>query len=299
MAYSTLVPEGVPSIDGCEIRTRIGAHVIDEGVSVSLEHVFRDRKGNPISLAEDSESSASSESESGSGLTVKVRFKERLSTWNSRDAAEADGEITDLAAGKAVVEVPEIISGNAGVYEVSWALYDGAKRVLVSNSFLLTERSLHGDDVSNPTRTAGPPSIREIQTLLMDSAVDNPLLKRAEFSDDQLMLALSRPVEEFASITPPVMLSFTTKSFPWRSAWADATIGYLLQSAAHRYRRNDMPAAAGGMEISDMAKDNPYTAASERMLREWRIFLKGRKVAINAAEGCGSLTSLYGAIYGI
>ncbi len=51
MDISGFTRAGIPNVDGCEVLTRLKAFVVDQGVSTTLEHVFRDSNGNPVNLS--------------------------------------------------------------------------------------------------------------------------------------------------------------------------------------------------------------------------------------------------------
>ena len=46
-----LVTAGIPEIDGCKIFSRAKIFVVSQGVQASLEHTFRNRRGDPVDLS--------------------------------------------------------------------------------------------------------------------------------------------------------------------------------------------------------------------------------------------------------
>ena len=130
----------------------------------------------------------------------------------------------------------------------------------------------------------------------------NTLLEDVEFSDEDIMFAMIRPIREWNE-TPPDLSgsggSFTQNTFPWRDYQMRATIGYLLNAAAIHQQRNQFNYSAGGVSIRDKDKATPYLGISERLLGEWREFILLKKKEINANLCYGSVRSIsFGSPYG-
>ena len=300
-----VIEPGIPTKDNCPVMTRIQSFVNYEGMQPDLQFTFRDDKGNPVDLSPPatSESASESESESETAATtdrVLIRYKEltgEIDRGNNVRLLERTGSVVDASSGVVRAPMPEEIAKRSGIYQVSWGFERGGRMLLVRNSLLSQERSLFGFDDPDSEIDNGPPTIQDIRMQLMDSdPAENVLLDEVEFSDDQIVLAISQPVEDFNEVPPPLSVTFTTLDFPWKSHWLDAAIGYLLQWAAHNYRRNRLAVNAGGMTVDDKNKEREYLRMSQQMLQEWKSFMQQKKVELNAQEFVGTIGSTYGSV---
>ena len=188
------------------------------------------------------------------------------------------------------------VTYQAGLYRLSWAIRkDGIIR-RTFNSLLSVEPSLFGvgGTPRNGPRSPGCPTIKEIRAQIMDSGgAENTLLQDVEFSDDQILQAVLKPIQYFNEQPPYIGRLFGTHDFPYRSHWIDASIGYLHQFAAAHYRRNVLRPAAGGMQINDKDKETEYLRAAELYLNQWREFVQMIKLQLNSLSCVGSFGSGY------
>jgi hypothetical protein len=122
----------------------------------------------------------------------------------------------------------------------------------------------------------------------------NILINALEFSDEEIITAIKKPVDEFNALYQP-KTSYTVSSFPgrWRFFWMNAVIGYLLRIAALSYSRNHLPYSTGGISVDDKNKANEYLTQSSMYLGEWRDFIKNTKLEINIGNGFGYIGSGY------
>lgn len=136
-----------------------------------------------------------------------------------------------------------------------------------------------------------PITIPEIRMALRDTSPSyNSLLEDLEFSDEEIVYAITRPVEEWNE-TPPLLDTYTTGTFPFREFWRKATIGYLLKTAAYHYQRNYVPYNAGGISFDDKNKAPQYFQSGEQALQEWRAFILAKKREINMGLAFGTMGS--------
>lgn len=143
----------------------------------------------------------------------------------------------------------------------------------------------------------------EIRLEMRDTCPEaNTLLEDVEFSDLEIMYAITKPIEEWNE-TPPDLsgsgASFTQNTFPWRHEWRKAVVGYLLQTAAIYQQRNAFTYSAGGVSIKDKDKATPYMGIADKYLSEWRqwLLLKKRELNIELCYG-GVISNVFGAPYG-
>lgn len=293
-----VVKSEIPEIDGCPLYRSVKAFLVDQGVKAVLEHQLRGRDGlvlNLSSLFPSGESESESE-DAGTG-SIKIRIKEVISTALSPTTNplwEVPAWVVDAENGIVRCKLTAPIVELAGIYEVGYGIMDGDDVVAIDSAVMSVESSLFAARTSTILQHKGPPSLLEIRSLMMDrDRADNSLINRVEFSTDQILQALVQPIQYFND-QPPPLGEFTTRNFPWRSAWQDATIGNLLVMAAHNYRRNTLPYSAGGISIDDKNKEREYLAYAQQLLQGYKDFVLNKKVELNAQLMTGHIGSAFG-----
>jgi hypothetical protein len=286
------------TLDGCPILTREQAFEFSSGVAAVLNFTVRNDDGTPIDLTscmpnvDFGISSSSILLDADDGAPVRVRFGEV--TGESLCGApfiEVAGTVLSSAQGQIQVAVPPQVYNRSGVYVTDWGLFNGPAQMFGKRAYICISRSLFdADAMSNP----GPPTLSEIRMAMRDSSfVENNLLQRVEFDNAELGMAISRPIIEWNDIPPPVPPRYSTHTFPFKEAWLWGIQGYLLQTAAHTYRRNQLAYQAAGVAIDDMNKEQQYIQAAEQMLSQWRDFTITKKVSVNAQRAMGIAGSEY------
>ena len=291
----------IPELDDCPILTRLKAFVVDQGVEATLEHTMRDRKGKPVDLsawlADPVSESGSSSTSSPPAGTVKIRVKEWLGEGMSESVNpiwEEWGEPVNPEKGIVQATLTEGMVENAGIYEINWAVInDSGRPVMIDRALMSVERSLFPVALETLYTNLGPPTLQEIRMMMMDSSKnENLLLDNVEFSDEQIMLALTKPIRMWNE-TPPPIERFTTRNFPFKGAWTSAALGELHIMMAHHYRRNMLQHQAGGVAVNDKNKEREYMAEGQRLLQEYAAWLSNKKVEINVKKFCGQSPSAY------
>lgn len=292
-----IIEAGIPKTDGCPILTRLAAFIATQGVRVSLQNTVRDRNGNPKDLSAyfvTSESDSDDDGDVDNQGAVVLRVKEWLGSGGCGNPIwEFTGEVVDAAAGLVKCALAQRVVDNSGIYELSWGVKNASGELVYATQGLLSvERSLFGSDDAL-LKNQGPPTINEIRMWMMDSSPkENFLLRDVEFKDEQIMLALSWPVQRWNEALPPIK-KFNTRNFPFRGAWAAATMAKLYEMAAANYRRNRLNTAAGGLTVDDKNKEREYLEESKRLLEEYDDWVRGRKYAMNVAMVAGNMSSEY------
>jgi hypothetical protein len=147
---------------------------------------------------------------------------------------------------------------------------------------MIVDRGLAGDG-------KGPPTTAELRLHLRDSgAEDNYLLDTIEFDLAEVAACVERPVRLWNETLEFVGPRYTTQTFPYRSRWLDATIGYLHLLAAHNYDRNLQEYQAGGTAMRDKAKGNLYLQKAQLLLGTYGDWVKQRKGQLNLEAAFGS-----------
>ena len=301
-----IVRAGVPEEDGCPILTRLKSFVVSEGQQCTLEHQFRDRQGRVLDLGAPtaSDSASSSGSDSGEPVASSGDVLLRIKEFSGRRSDSrsglhcVEGTVHDANDGAVRAELPKAVIDHAGLYWLSWGYSRGGKLLAVNDGLLSVERSLFGLHTKPGDTTLGPPTIQEIRMQMMDSSgAENLLLDEVEFGDDEIALAIQKPVQYFNEVPPPLGFEYTTKDFPFRSHWLDAVAGYLHQFAANHYRRNRLATQSGGITVDDKNKEQSYLQASRLYLEQWYEFVRAKKIELNARQFVGVTGSPYGSYY--
>jgi hypothetical protein len=130
-----------------------------------------------------------------------------------------------------------------------------------------------------------PINIAEVRLIMRDTVPENNnLLLEFEFTDTEIAFHIMRPIEEWNEMLPPVS-TYTGATFPFRENWRKATAGYLMRMAARKYLRDDLQYSAGGLTINDKRKWDAYENMGQKLIDEWRIWAKQKKVELNS-HGC-------------
>jgi hypothetical protein len=152
-------------------------------------------------------------------------------------------------------------------------------------------------DISKGVSIDRPLTIAEIRLALRDYPASNTLLDEVEFSDEEIVWALTRPIDIWNS-TPPNIGTYGYTNFPWRGAHLDGTIGELLSVAAHHYMRNDFPYQSAGLTVNDKAKANNYLQLGEALKSKFKEFVELKKYELNVINGFGFMSGPYGSLGG-
>jgi len=294
-----IITAGIPEKDSCPVLTRIKAFIVDQGVLCALEHTVRDRRGKVVDLSKyfaSSVSESSSASESGETGTVELRVKDWLGTgWSDErnPVWQIIGEPADPEKGTIRATLEESLVAKPGIYELSWGIRNAAGSLVMTNQGILSvEKTLFGS-LQDIKTNDGPPTINEIRMWMMDSAAsENSLLDDVEFGDEQIMLALTAPIRQWNE-TPPPIETFTTRTFPFRGAWATGALAQLYKMAAAHYRRNFLQTSGGGVSVADKAKEKDYLGEAVRLQNEYDAWLINKKVEINMKKFVGQSRSAY------
>lgn len=297
-----LAPDAPGGDAGCPVLTRLAAYVADRGLAAVCRHTLRDRVGTPLDLtflaghpglsspdpAVTAAAAAVDPWPAGSGVPPVV-----LPAYPSPDES-----------GAVELPLPPALVATTGLYRLSLVVRDAAGRPVRTDRAVLsvepTPWSLAaggtGAAASDPCPT---PTVRELRQRLVDTGpADNLRLDDVEFSADQLLLALERPVAYWNEQPPVGADKFTVRTFPFRDQWLDAAVGYLHQEAATHYRRNSLAAQVGGVARDSLDREQAYRAEADRLLGQYRQFVQTARTARSRARAWGGLGSGYGHRWG-
>jgi len=298
-----IITAGIPEVDECPVLTRLKAFLVDQGTHATLEHTFRDRKGNPIDLSPIFGPENNSVSTAEAGGKVRLRIKEAVGRGLSPEQNPLwENPAWDYAPSMGVVRAtldPKIVD-RRGVYQLCWAIEDANKKILcVDNAIMSVEASLFAMDINNVMDGMGSLTVQELRMTMMDSSPsENLRLDDIEFGAEQILLALTRPIDYFNERPPPLGYKFSTRNFPFREAWRKAALAHLYEFAATNYRRNHLSYQAGGTAIDDLNRFNEYGQASKELMAEWTEFVNLKKLELNMMQVSGHVGSPYGGMRG-
>lgn len=296
---AVVVRAGIPEMDDCKILTRLKAFIVDQGVCATLEHVFRNKNGQPMDLSEWLGSGVSESGSSSSSVTVAGTCKVRIKRWGVDGSSSTCNPIYDIYgdaydAGKGVLRFtlePAVVE-RSGIYELSFAVVDeNGRPVAIDRGVMSVERSMFAVDMNLNRKQLGPPTLQEVRMRLMDSnRNENLLLDDIEFKDEQILQAMWEPVR-FWNESPPPIERFSTHDFPFHGAWITGVLGQLHMTMAMHFRRNVFRGATGG--TNDKDKEREYLAEGQRLWQEYQAWVLNKKVEINLKKFAGQSISAY------
>lgn len=284
------IKPAVTEVDGIASPSRKQAVQVAQNLAAWVEWILRDDDGNPADItglgfaAAGSSSSSEPSSSSEAGGSIKLRVIECLSLRCGTNPIEIDGEAVDAAAGVVKAKLTAKCVEKPGVYILEWSVYNpDGELSLVNQGSMLVNRGLGGLRVENAM-----PSVAEIRTHLRDSGPeDNYLIDVVEYDLAELAACIERPIQVWNETLEFVPRKYNTHSFPYRSKWLDAIVGYLHILAGHNYDRNLQAYSAGGTSMQDKNKGPLYLQKGMMMIQEYTNWVKQRKGQINLEGAYG------------
>ena len=299
-------------VDGCPVLPKLQCHEVQMGQDARLLWNMKNLQGEEVNLTDcigdcSSQSSQNSQSDekfdpiSTPGCQVELRVREITGCNPQKDKVyPVDVEILDHGTGYVrAASLPDEIVREPGVYMEEWGVFTQDHRMIFSNQCCtFVRRGLFGLSNNVNQRNLGPPTLDEIRLSLRDnSRADNLLLDDVEYDAAEIAQAVTRPIQYWNEIPPPLRPAQTTKTFPFRGMWLLGIQAYLMDIAANNYRRNDLQYNAGGVAVADKAKEQFYSAASARLMQQFQDQVRAKKMEINVALFSGSIGSPYGGLF--
>ncbi len=253
----------------------------------------------PVGCADDEESSSSSsaaaETEADAGLPTGWEL-----TYRAKDTAgggvlfSKTMTAVDPVNGSVRLDLDADDLQRPGIFLSEVALTNADGDRLYSEARYLEVRPVL-DDLAHAT-LGGPITVAEIRLALRDYGCDNTLLDAEEFTDDEIVFAIRRPVQRWNE-TPPPIGRHTMSSFPYREHWMIGTVGYLHRLAAVHYRRNNLDYSGSGLNVSDKRKYDDYEKIAAMRIGEFDEWMRDMKTHLNVMQGFGTFGSAYGMRY--
>ena len=249
-----------------------------EGQKTRLRLYLQDANGTPINIAD--------------GTTVYFEARDREASRVVRFRQKCTVE--SAAQGKVLCSVPASVTRNKpGIYVAQLLNYasDGVTLLHATNYWFVANMTV--DSAFSNTCHTEPITVAEIRLFLRDVCPEqNFLLDDLEFDDSQILGCIRLPINEFNEKYEP-QTRYTMRNFPFRFHWIRATMGYLMEIAAHGYARDHLPYSAGGVSVDDKNKAETYIRIAKTLLEEWRQFIREAKWRLNTEGGFGRLGSSY------
>ena len=290
-AGQNVVSAPIATANGQPILSRMRAINITQGQCATIDWQMHDKAGLPVDL------SACNLGTDAGDFKVVLRLKEQLSLGNSREIPQVDATVVDAAAGKIQVALAQNMVGWPGVYYAEVALISipaaaaDQPCVVFSNTFYLVINRSTFDLTKQP---GGPPSIAEVRLHLRDSAAgESYLLDRLMFDDAEIALAITRPVQYWNEIPPPLDRIYNTQTFPFRYHWLEGICANLFLMVAEQFRRNQFNYSAAGLAVDDQNKEAAYERAGQTRWQAYREWVRATKASINLESCYGEVTSNY------
>lgn len=274
----------ITQLYGINLPTKRRALIASQGQTAVLELQLTDRNGNAVNLT-------------GCGIVdgnedaAQIKIRECINT----NATVYTVAATIITADEGTLEIalPTTVTRNPGVYFLEAAILDEDDTIAFSNQFYLwIDRGLFGDP---QYPHAGPPNLDDIRMALRDNAPEeNRLLDDFEYDLAEVCHATEYMCRYWNEAQPPINIGFNTITYPARDHWLKGICGYLLVIAAHRFRRNHLPYQAGGIAVDDQNKFQQYEVSGQLLIREYKEWVKNKKVQINCQMAMTTSGSRYG-----
>jgi hypothetical protein len=280
-----IVTATLPQRDGCPILTRCKAFLIPQELAARLEHTLRDRQGAPLDLT----------TLPHQPLVAELRIAEWLVGAQQPEIEPPviqPATVVNAAGGVVQADWPDACQ-RPGIYRLNWGVRNSLGQLVAFDTGIASvERTLFGTPQPGDLGE-GPITLQEMRMRLMDSSRnENTLLDDVEFSDEQILLALAEPIRLWNE-TPPAVCYFTSRDFPFHSAWATGALAKLYELAAAHYRRNFLQTVGGGVQIADKAKERDYMQEALRCKQEYESWMANKKVELNMRLFVGHMPSPY------
>jgi hypothetical protein len=274
------------------LLSRMRAITVSQGQCAVVSWQMQDKDGNPVDLTPCFPEVQIPENPT---YAVVLRIKEQIMLGSNLAPKQVTATVTDASKGKIEVELTKDMVAYAGIFYAEAALVvvtpnqSANPCVVFSNIFsLIITRSTFGT-----AEVGGPPTIAEIRLHLRDSApAESFLLDSLMFDDAEIALAITRPIQYWNEVPPPIGI-FTTQNFPFRYHWLEGICANLFLMVAEQYRRNQLTYSAAGLAVDDQNKEGSYERAGQTRWQAYREWVRTKKAEINLEGGYGEIGSTY------
>lgn len=285
-----IVSAPVSAANGAPITSRMRAVTISQGQCAKITWQMHDKDGAPVNLS----ACFPTPTPTSPAYKIVLRLKEQIMLGENTAPKQIDATVVTAAAGNVEAQLTSDLVAYPGIFYAEMALITlpestAASCVIFSNMFsLIITRSTFG-----AMEVGGPPSIAEIRLHLRDSApAESYLLDNLMFDDAEIALAITRPVQYWNEVPPPIGI-FTTQSFPFRYHWLEGICANLFMMVAEQFRRNQLNYSAAGLALDDQNKEANYERAGQMRWQAYREWVRAKKAEINLEGAYGEIGSTY------
>jgi hypothetical protein len=285
-----VVSAPVSAVNGQPILSRMRAVTISQGQCAKITWQLHDKDGAPVNLS----ACFPTPAPATPAYKVVLRIKEQIMLGENAAPAQIDATVVNAATGTVEVQLTNQLVAYPGIFYAEMALVTipeptATSCVIFSNLFsLIITRSTFGS-----AEVGGPPSIAEIRLHLRDSApAESYLLDNLMFDDAEIALAITRPIQYWNEIPPPIGV-FTTQTFPFRYHWLEGICANLFMMVAEQFRRNQLNYSAAGLALDDQNKEANYERAGQMRWQAYREWVRAKKAEINLEGAYGEIGSTY------
>jgi hypothetical protein len=286
---------------GCVPQDKSNTFVVEGGAPTTLMYQVRDASGVAVDLTVFFPSGNVEESEDADGLFVWFVVADNTGVANKPEPAQ----IIDAKNGGIKFELPEYVYNIPCIY--AFHVYVGnkktfpqtrkAKAALPGRGVVLVEWSPIINIAGFPHSSVRVvPSIEDVRRKLDDFTSKNDLLQQLEFSTDDIVHALIRPVHIFNEATPSLRNhTYSLSNFPYYDNWIIGAAAELLRIAVIHYMRNKLVSSHGGINGDEKQRDQDYLQLAETYRQEYRNWCHAKKQELNTGpgQGWGTLHSDY------
>ena len=291
-AGQSVISAPVSSVNGRPILSRMRAVSLTQGQTTAIEWQLHDKDGAPIDLTP---LGFTDNATVAAPFQIVMRIKEQVSLGiGNYGPLQVPATVKTASTGIVTVAMTANLTQLPGVYYGEMALIDTsnpdvASKMIFSNTFsVIISRGTFGN--STP---AGPPPIAEIRLHLRDSGPgESYLLDHLMFDDAEIALAITRPIQYWNEIPPPIA-TFTTQDFPYRYHWLEGICANLFFMVAEQFRRNQLSYSAAGITLDDQNKEPNYERAGQMRWQAYKDWVRAQKASLNLEGGYGEVGSLY------
>jgi hypothetical protein len=299
MSDSAVVYQNSDPFYGCIPLEKSNTFVVSGGAPAILEYQIRDAQGVSVDLSPFFPAEA--EGEGTNAVFIRFAVADRTAVASQYEKAV----VTEPKYGKIQIELPEYVYNIPCIYAFYAAVGDKttfpvdrkAKCVLPGRGVLLVEWSPFMEEVLSVRRVHRVvPSLEDIRRKLDDFTGKNDLLQQVEFSADDIVNAMVRPVhifnEKFVTLRN---YTYSLTTFPYYDNWIIGTAAELLGIAVMHYTRNKLLSSHGGIDGDEKRRDNEYLRLAEMYKQEYLNWVREKKMELNAGigQGWGTLHSDY------
>jgi hypothetical protein len=299
MSDPTVVYQNSDTFYGCVPFDKSNTFVVAGGAPTTLIYQLRDANGTPIDLSsffptitEEGNSEENAE-ETANGVFVRFAIADNTAIATQYER----GQAVDPKNGKVQIELPEYVYNIPCIYTfyvsvadvVSFPVDRKPKYVAPGRGLLLVEWSPFMEHVLSVRQVHRVvPSLEDIRRKLDDFVGKNDLLHQVEFSADDIVNAMIRPVHIFNEAIPRLQNhTYSLTTFPYYDNWIIGTAAELLQIAVMHYTRNKLLASHGGLSGDEKQRDREYLQLAEIYRKEYRMWVADKKAELNAGPGQG------------